>query len=66
VPGQLGRIGTSLGAMGVNIDRVEFTEKVDQKVQVDLQLRLPVGVSREDVLGTLSEIDGVDHARWEV
>jgi putative Mg2+ transporter-C (MgtC) family protein len=65
VPGQLGRIGTSLGALGVNIDRVEFTEKVDHKVQVNMLLRLPVRVSREDVLGALGEIEGVDHARWE-
>jgi putative Mg2+ transporter-C (MgtC) family protein len=66
VPGQLGRIGTSLGVMGVNIDRVEFTEKVDQKVQVNMQLRLPLRVSRDDVLVALGEIEGVDYARWEV
>lgn len=65
VPGQLGRIGTALGAMGVNIDRVEFTEKLDQKVRLDLLLRLPVRVSRDDVLVALGEIGGVDEARWE-
>lgn len=65
VPGQLGRIGTALGALGVNIDRVEFTEKVDKKVQVNMLLRLPVRVSREDILVVLGELQGVDHARWE-
>jgi putative Mg2+ transporter-C (MgtC) family protein len=65
VPGQLGRIGTALGAMGVNIDRVEFTEKVEQKVRLDLMLRLPLRVTRDDVLLALGEIGGVDEARWE-
>lgn len=65
VPGQLGKIGTVLGALGVNIDRVEFTEKIDQKIVLDLQLRLPVRVSREDVLVALGEIEGVAQARWE-
>jgi putative Mg2+ transporter-C (MgtC) family protein len=66
VPGQLGKIGTVLGTLGVNIDRVEFTEKVDQKVQVNMELRLPLRVTRDDVLMTLGELEGVDHARWEV
>lgn len=65
VPGQLGRIGTALGARGVNIDRVEFTQKIDQKVLLDMQLRLPLGVSRDDVLMVLGETEGVDEARWE-
>ncbi|MDR7417968.1 MAG: MgtC/SapB family protein [Armatimonadota bacterium] len=65
VPGQLGKIGTALGTLGVNIDRVEFTEKIDNKVLLDLQLRLPVRVTRDDVLVALGEIEGVDEARWE-
>jgi putative Mg2+ transporter-C (MgtC) family protein len=65
VPGQLGRIGAALGVLGVNIDRVEFTGKVDQKVLLDLMLRLPMRVTREDVLVALGEIQGVDEARWE-
>lgn len=66
VPGQLGKIGTVLGTLGVNIDRVDFTEKVDQKVQVNMLLRLPLRVTRDDVLMTLGELEGVDQARWEV
>jgi putative Mg2+ transporter-C (MgtC) family protein len=65
VPGQLGRIGTVLGAMGVNIDRVELTGKVDQKVLLDMMLRLPLRATREEVLAALAEIEGVDEARWE-
>jgi len=31
VPGQLGKIGTALGSLGVNIDRVEFSEKIARR-----------------------------------
>jgi putative Mg2+ transporter-C (MgtC) family protein len=65
VPGQLGKIGTALGALGVNIDRVEFNEKTDQKILVNLLLRLPLRVTRDDVLVVLGEIEGVDEAHWE-
>jgi putative Mg2+ transporter-C (MgtC) family protein len=64
-PGQLGKIGTALGALGVNIDRVEFTERIGQNVLLDMQLRLPLGVSRDDVLLVLGDLEGVDEARWE-
>lgn len=65
VPGQLGRIGTALGMLAVNIDRVEFTGKMDNKVTLDMTLRLPTRVSRGDVLVALGEVDGVDEAHWE-
>lgn len=66
VPGQLGKIGTTLGVLGVNIDRVEFTGKVDQKVLLDMTLRLPARVTRGDVLVALGDVEGVDQARWEI
>jgi putative Mg2+ transporter-C (MgtC) family protein len=66
VPGQLGRIGTALGMLGVNIDRVEFTGKIDSKMTLDMTLRLPARVARGDVLVALGEIEGVDEARWEI
>ena len=66
VPGQLGKIGTALGLLGVNIDRVEFTGKVDQKVLLDMMLRLPARVTRGDVLVALGDVEGVDQARWDI
>lgn len=65
VPGQLGKIGTVLGTLGVNIDRVELTEKIDQRVLLDMMLRLPLRITREEVLAALGEIEGVDEAQWE-
>jgi hypothetical protein len=44
---------------------VEFSERVDQKVLLDMHLRLPVRVTKEDVLVTLGDLEGVDDARWE-
>ncbi len=52
--------------LGVNIDRVEFTGKVDQKVLLDMTLRLPSRVTRGDVLVALGDVEGVDQARWEI
>ncbi len=49
----------------MNIDRVDFTGKIDQKVSIDMLLRLPMRVTREDVLVALGEIQGVDEVHWE-
>lgn len=51
--------------IGVNIDRVEFTAKYDAKILLDMQLRLPARVSRDEVLVALADLGGVDEARWE-
>lgn len=64
-PGQLGRIGTALGAFGVNIEHVEFSERRDNKVVLQLALRLPARMSRHDVLVALGDLEGVDEVRWE-
>ncbi|MBI2123052.1 MAG: MgtC/SapB family protein [Armatimonadetes bacterium] len=64
-PGQLGRIGTSLGAFGVNIEHLEFSERRDSKVVLQLTLRLPTRMSRHDVLVALGDLEGVDEVRWE-
>ncbi len=64
-PGQLGRIGTVLGAHSVNIENVEMSERMDDRVTISLALRLPARVSREEVLVALSDVDGVEQVRWK-
>lgn len=64
-PGQLGQIGTALGMFGVNIEHVEFSERRDSKVVLQLTLRLPPRLSRSEVLVAVGGLDGVDEARWE-
>lgn len=64
-PGQLGKIGTVLGAYNVNIDHVELSEKTDQRVTMSLAVRLPARVTREDVLVALGDLEGVEQVRWK-
>lgn len=64
-PGQLGKIGTMLGEFGVNIERVELSGRMDEKVELALVVRLPGRVSRDQLLVALGDVDGVEAVRWE-
>lgn len=64
-PGQLGRIGTVLGGVGVNIEHVEISERMDDRVMLQLTLRLPTRTSRDEVLVALGDLEGVQQVRWE-
>jgi putative Mg2+ transporter-C (MgtC) family protein len=64
-PGQLGRIGTVLGAFGVNIERVEMSARMDNKVTLELAARIPPRVSRGEILVALGDVEGVEDVRWE-
>lgn len=64
-PGQLGRIGTALGSLGVNIEHVEVSERRDSRVVLQMTVRLPARMSRHDVLVAVGDLEGVDEVRWE-
>jgi len=64
-PGQLGKIGAALGVFGVNIEQVELSGHSDDRVMLELALRLPPRVSRDELLVALGEVEGVDEVRWE-
>jgi len=64
-PGQLGVIGTVLGGMGVNIEHVEVAQRMDERVSINLTVRIPGRASRDDILMTLSGTAGVEDVRWE-
>lgn len=64
-PGQLGRIGTVLGAFGVNIEHVDLSARMDNKVVLALAARIPPRVSRDDILVALGDVEGVEEVRWE-
>jgi putative Mg2+ transporter-C (MgtC) family protein len=64
-PGQLGKIGTALGAFGVNIEGVELSQRAVDRVTLSITVRLPSRVSRHELLVALGEIEGVDEVRWE-
>lgn len=64
-PGQLGRIGTALGAFGVNIERVELSGRTSERVVLQLAVRLPPRVSRHELVVALGDLEGVEEVRWE-
>ena len=64
-PGQLGRIGTVLGAHNVNIEHVEMSERMDKHVTITLAVRLPARLTRDEVMGALGDVDGVEQVRWK-
>ncbi len=64
-PGQLGRIGTVLGGFGVDIEHIEFAQRVDETVALHLAVRVPTRTSRHDVLVALGDVDGVAEVDWE-
>src|SRR3989304_3864503 len=64
-PGQLGRIGTVLGAHNVNIEHVEMSERMDKHVTITLAVRPPARLTRDEVMGALGDVDGVEQVRWK-
>ena len=64
-PGQLGKIGTALGVFGVNIEHVDLSGRSGDRVVLELALRLPPRVSRDELLMALGEVEGVEEVRWE-
>lgn len=64
-PGQLGKIGTMLGTYGVNIEHVELSQRMDEKVMLSLAVRVPPRVSRDELMVALGAVEGVDEVRWE-
>ena len=63
-PGQLGRIGTVLGAFGVNIERIDLSARVDNKVTLALAARIPARTSRDEILVALGDVAGVEDVHW--
>lgn len=64
-PGQLGRIGTVLGGLGVDIENIDFAPRMDDNVALHLAVRLPTQTSRHAVLVALGDVDGVSEVDWE-
>ncbi|ADL07999.1 MgtC/SapB family protein [Thermosediminibacter oceani] len=58
-PGQIGRIGTILGEMGVGIKKIRIESTENSRMVIVLLLRLPSNVSLDEVIARLSQIEGI-------
>lgn len=64
-PGMIGRIGSVLGANGVDIRNITMHEVGDRQVEVELQLRLPPRLTPQrlvDEIFTVPGVHSVDHS----
>jgi len=58
-PGELGRLGTALGQMGVNISNLAVSPAGEGRLEVDLHLRVPADVDLQAVLSAVESLEGV-------
>lgn len=58
-PGQIGRIGTVLGEMNVNITSIKMESNKNHELILSLDLRAPSKIDINDILINLSSVEGV-------
>jgi hypothetical protein len=49
----------------VNIEHVDLSARMDNKVVLALATRIPARVSRDEILVALGDVEGVEEVRWE-
>ncbi|WP_422445741.1 MgtC/SapB family protein [Thermoanaerobacterium sp. DL9XJH110] len=58
-PGQIGKIGSVLGEMNINIRSIKMQNLEDDKLLISLFVRFPSNVAINDVIARLLQIDGI-------
>lgn len=58
-PGEIGRLGTVLGQLGVNISRIEVGPLREGRLDIELYLRVPGGVAVERVVAAVEMLEGM-------
>lgn len=58
-PGQIGKIGSCLGELNVNIRNIKMESMDDSKLLVTLKVRIPSGLKLNDIITKLMQIDGI-------
>jgi putative Mg2+ transporter-C (MgtC) family protein len=58
-PGQIGKIGSILGDMNVNIKNLKMMESSDDKLSIILLVRMPPYLKINDLISKLSQIRGI-------
>lgn len=65
VPGQLGRVGSRLGEMGVSIRSIQISSDTANTVQAEIGIKTPASLELHQVVNGLTEIDGVFTIKFE-
>jgi putative Mg2+ transporter-C (MgtC) family protein len=60
VPGQLGKVGSALGARNISIRNIQMAELDNCLVEIILLLKLPDPMGLEEAIQILDEVEGVE------
>lgn len=58
-PGQLGRIGDSLGSMDIMVKNIEVNQSSDEKIMFDFTLKSPSPVDQEELIRNMLKVEGI-------
>lgn len=65
-PGEVGRLGTLLGELGINISAVELEEPKDKtQAIVLLRVNLPAGMERMRLVDAIGQLEGINKVQVE-
>lgn len=64
-PGQIGKIGTTLGEMNANITNIKMENLNDDKLFVYLNLKTPLKYEMSDIIMVLLKLDGILNVEYE-
>ena len=64
-PGEVGKLGTLLGEMGINISALELEDSQNHQTRVSLRLNLPLGMEKMFLLDKLGRLEGINKIQVE-
>jgi putative Mg2+ transporter-C (MgtC) family protein len=64
-PGQIGKIGSALGRLKVDIRHIELETAPEEEAIVKMVVSVPDGTQEPRVLEELRNLEGIRDARWE-
>lgn len=65
IPGQLGRVATMLGEMGISIKSVGISPQSHEQVNIELMLKIPASLQFHEVVDSLSQLKGINSIKAE-
>jgi len=65
LPGQLGRVASRLGELGVSIKSIQISPHSSNQVQIEMSIKTPAPLQVHNVVNHLAELDGVFTIKFE-